>query len=81
MNSDLLDILVVVRTELLDPQWGQHRSDVINPVEDESLRIVAEKLLEPFNQQSPAILQFCRIRWLHEDECLMHYPVIQSCSW
>jgi hypothetical protein len=44
MNADLLELLAVIRTELLDPQWGEHRSYVINPVEDESPRIVAEKI-------------------------------------
>jgi RNA polymerase sigma-32 factor len=34
-----------------------------------------KKLLKPFSQPSPATLQFCRIRWLYEDEFMMHYPV------
>lgn len=44
MSADLLDILDVIRTELLDPGWGQQRSDVINPDRDMSPRIVAEKI-------------------------------------
>jgi hypothetical protein len=60
INADLLDILAVIRTELLDPQWGQHRSDVINPGEDESPRIVAEKItraLQSTVSGNPALLQ------------------------
>jgi hypothetical protein len=42
--TGLFEILTVIRTELLDPQWGQHVGDVINPDEDVSPRIVAEKI-------------------------------------
>jgi hypothetical protein len=44
MSADLLDILAVIRTELLDPQWGQHGSDVTNPGKRETPRIIAEKI-------------------------------------
>ena len=44
MRADLLDLLAVIRTELMDPHWGQYRSDVINPGENESPRIIAEKI-------------------------------------
>lgn len=44
MSAELLNILAVIRTELLDPQWGQHCSDVINSCKDEAPRIIAEKI-------------------------------------
>jgi hypothetical protein len=44
MSVDLSDILDVIRTELLDPGWGQQKSDVFNPDKDMSPRIVAEKI-------------------------------------
>jgi hypothetical protein len=44
MSADLLDLLAVIRTELLDPQWGQHRSDVVKPTKGEAPRIIAEKI-------------------------------------
>ena len=60
MRTDLLDMLAVIRTELLDPQWGQHRSDVINLGENESPRIIAEKIarvLQSTTSGNPAVLQ------------------------
>ena len=60
MRADLLDLLAVIRTELLDPHWGQYRSDVINPGENESPRIVAEKIaraLQSTVSGNPAVLQ------------------------
>jgi hypothetical protein len=44
--TGLFDILTVIRTELLDPQWGQHVSDVINPGKEDEPRIVAEKIAQ-----------------------------------
>lgn len=44
MSAELLNILALIKTELLDPQWGQHCSDVINSCEDETPRIIAEKI-------------------------------------
>jgi hypothetical protein len=44
MCSDLLELLAVIRTELLDPQWGQLRSGVIKPGEGDTPRIIAEKI-------------------------------------
>jgi hypothetical protein len=60
MSADLLDILAVIRTELLDPQWGQHRSDVINPGKNEPPRIIAEKIarvLQSTISGNPAVMQ------------------------
>jgi hypothetical protein len=58
--ADLLNILAVIKTELLDPYWGMHRSDVINPGENESPRIVAGKIarsLQSTVSSNPAVLQ------------------------
>ncbi len=44
--TGLFDILAVIRTELLDPQWGQHVSDVINPDKEDEPRIVVEKIAQ-----------------------------------
>jgi hypothetical protein len=60
MRTDLLDLLAVIRTELLDPQWGQYRSNVINPGENESPRIVVEKIaraLQSTVSSNPAVMQ------------------------
>jgi|GEM_PF-2029186 hypothetical protein len=60
MNADLLNILAVIKTELLNPHWGQYRSNVINPYEDVSPRIVAEKIAQALQStvsSNPAVLQ------------------------
>jgi hypothetical protein len=60
MRTDLLDLLTVIRTELLDPQWGRYRSNVINPGENESPRIVVEKIaraLQSTVSSNPAVMQ------------------------
>ena len=60
MSADLLDILAVIRTELLDPYWGMHRSNVINPGKEETPRLIAEKIVRALQStvsRNPADMQ------------------------
>jgi hypothetical protein len=52
--------IAVIKTELQDPQWGQYRSNVINPWKEETPRIVAEKIaraLQSTVSGNPAVMQ------------------------